>query len=349
MLSLYEVELAAHIKDLLIEHDCVIVPEFGGFIANYEPARLNKKSHSIQPPSKLISFNKKLTSNDGLLLQSIQQNNDLDYASALSFVRETVLNWNNVLDSNGRVQLDGVGVIYKDKNANYRFNRDPKSSLSLFSYGLQTVVLKPIVKEEKKETKLVDINDGKKSEPKKRSKFKYAVAAAIMLPIAFYSYWIPTQTSAFDRGFVTAADFNPFSGGSSAAESQTYSKRKSLEAFDNLPVDNSTTSSNELVIGDRTFEVAETTNVVLPTTNPVSVMPKTNSGNYHVIAGCFSKIENAENQVAVFKGAGYNSYILDVVGGLHRVCVQSLDNSLDANKVKREIRDLGKGAWVLKR
>lgn len=349
-------ELAAHIKDLLLEHDCVVVPEFGGFIANYEPAQLNKETHVIQPPSKRVSFNKKLTSNDGLLLQSIQQNNDLNYTDALSFVRETVLNWNNVLNNNGRVQLPGVGVIFKDKDANYRFNRDAKSSMSLFSYGLQTVALKPIiVEEEVEEPRVVAIESGKEAvKTSGRSKWKYAVAVAILLPVAFYSYWIPVQSGATDRGFVTAADFNPFSSEkANHSEVARYEKRPVSDALESVEMPKLEPISKELAIGDRTFKVASTeatsTKVVLPETESVEVITTTNSGNYHVIAGCFSKIENAENQVAAFKEAGYNSYILDVVGGLHRVCVQSLNSSLEAGKVKRAVLNLGKSAWILKR
>ena len=35
------IELARHIEILLLENDCVIIPDFGGFIAHYQPARNN--------------------------------------------------------------------------------------------------------------------------------------------------------------------------------------------------------------------------------------------------------------------------------------------------------------------
>ena len=31
------IELARHIEILLLENDCVIIPDFGGFIAHYQP------------------------------------------------------------------------------------------------------------------------------------------------------------------------------------------------------------------------------------------------------------------------------------------------------------------------
>ena len=46
------------LKNLFYEHDCIIIPEFGGFILNYESAYLNQKNNSFIPPRKTISFNK---------------------------------------------------------------------------------------------------------------------------------------------------------------------------------------------------------------------------------------------------------------------------------------------------
>jgi hypothetical protein len=49
----------------------VIVPEFGGFIANYESAWINRQRALIFPPYKQILFNGNLTQNDGLLANEL--------------------------------------------------------------------------------------------------------------------------------------------------------------------------------------------------------------------------------------------------------------------------------------
>jgi len=43
------IELARHIEILLLENDCVIIPDFGGFIAHYQPARYIKEKIFIFP------------------------------------------------------------------------------------------------------------------------------------------------------------------------------------------------------------------------------------------------------------------------------------------------------------
>ena len=63
--------LANYIKDLLYRYDCVIIPNFGGFITNKISAKFNVDSSCFYPPSKQIAFNSHLKGNDGLLANYI--------------------------------------------------------------------------------------------------------------------------------------------------------------------------------------------------------------------------------------------------------------------------------------
>ena len=56
-----------HIFELLFQHDCVILSDFGGFVANYVSAKVDENTRRIFPPAKTVIFNKYLTNNDGLL------------------------------------------------------------------------------------------------------------------------------------------------------------------------------------------------------------------------------------------------------------------------------------------
>ena len=46
------IELARHIEILLLENDCVIIPDFGGFIAHYQPARYILSLIHISEPTR---------------------------------------------------------------------------------------------------------------------------------------------------------------------------------------------------------------------------------------------------------------------------------------------------------
>ena len=44
------IELSRHIETLLLENDCVIVPDFGGFVAHYNPATYIEEGKHFPSP-----------------------------------------------------------------------------------------------------------------------------------------------------------------------------------------------------------------------------------------------------------------------------------------------------------
>jgi len=129
------VEISQYIKEILLLNDCVIIPEFGGFVANYKPATV--ENNQFFPPTKEIAFNNKLISNDGLLINYISEAEAIDYFSAKqkldSFVEETMLN----LEKNRNVYFEGVGYLHYDSRENLQFEPQLKQNLLVESYGLQ--------------------------------------------------------------------------------------------------------------------------------------------------------------------------------------------------------------------
>ena len=45
-----------YIEKLLLTHDCVILPDLGGFVAHYEPHYQSEEDHSFFPPTRSLSF-----------------------------------------------------------------------------------------------------------------------------------------------------------------------------------------------------------------------------------------------------------------------------------------------------
>ena len=129
------VEINQYIKELLFLNDCVIIPEFGGFISNYKPATVS--NNQFFPPAKEIAFNNKLISNDGLLVNYIAENEGINFFEAKqkleTFVEETQLN----LERNRNVYFEGVGYLHYDSRENLQFEPQIKQNLLAESYGLQ--------------------------------------------------------------------------------------------------------------------------------------------------------------------------------------------------------------------
>ena len=83
-------DLGQYIIQLLLTHDCVIVPGFGGFVANYCDAVHDESTHTFSPPSKKILFNSSLSHNDGLLINHIAEQLNVSYSEAEQMVRQSV-------------------------------------------------------------------------------------------------------------------------------------------------------------------------------------------------------------------------------------------------------------------
>lgn len=70
---------------------------------------------------------------------------------------------------------------------------------------------------------------------------------------------------------------------------------------------------------------------------------------FHLIAGCFSKISNANRLVSELTIQGYDSKVIGQnEHGLHMVTYQTFDNESKALKVLNELKKLGKASWIRK-
>ena len=96
-------------RTLLYQHDCVVIPGFGGFIANYTPAFIHPVQNTFIPPSRQIMFNASLLHNDGLLATHIAREEGVVYDRALNRIAEDVVVIQTELKSGKTVILDGIG------------------------------------------------------------------------------------------------------------------------------------------------------------------------------------------------------------------------------------------------
>src|ERR1700744_3717819 len=94
-----------YISELLFEHDCVILPAFGGFVARAASANFAKTGNILLPPSKSIVFNKNLSNNDGLLAGYIMRKENATYQQATSIIENFVNHCKQQLETQKRFEL----------------------------------------------------------------------------------------------------------------------------------------------------------------------------------------------------------------------------------------------------
>lgn len=139
------ISLARHIELLLLEHDCVIVPGLGGFIANYADATYTGNGENLYlPPYRTIGFNQQLQVNDGLLVQSYMSTYDTSYPFANLQMEQDLEKILHELDMKGMYELENLGVLKKGINNNISFIAQDASALTPALYGLYSYEILPL-------------------------------------------------------------------------------------------------------------------------------------------------------------------------------------------------------------
>lgn len=217
-------ELARHIESLLLKHDCVIVPDLGGFVTQYIPARYVSAEQLFLPPYRNIGFNPQLTLNDGLLVQSYMQAYDTSFPETVKLIAEAVDQLKEELWLKGEYEMPGIGRLTLGVGGHYEFTPNEAGVVSPELYGLDSFtapVVKPVAKRPERpgtETK------GKGKTFIKASEQSYTIrisrelvnyAAAIAVALICYLVWaspISDAQMADDRqtaSTLTAALFAP--------------------------------------------------------------------------------------------------------------------------------------------
>ncbi|MCB9223894.1 MAG: SPOR domain-containing protein [Crocinitomicaceae bacterium] len=141
-------KLNKHISALLHEHNCVIVPDFGGFVANYRSAVIDDLRKKIHPPSKSVLFNVNLKDNDGLLGNYVARKEQTDYTAALDLIALEVKNWKQELSAGQRIEIGEVGFLYEE-NGKVHFEQSREVNLLMQAYGLRSIDFVNFKQEEK--------------------------------------------------------------------------------------------------------------------------------------------------------------------------------------------------------
>lgn len=134
------IKFSRHIELLLLEHDCVIVPGLGGFIANHMEARYDKEGdNTFLPPYRTVMYNQQLQVNDGLLVQSYMSAYDASYPAAYLQMEKEIAQVVNTLEMSGEYCIENVGVLRKGIGKNITFKALETGILTPRLFGLSNM------------------------------------------------------------------------------------------------------------------------------------------------------------------------------------------------------------------
>ena len=138
------IELDRHIEILLLNNDCVIVPNLGGFMTHHVEARYEENDKVFLPPLRTLGFNPQLKINDSLLAQSYIEAYDISYPEAIQRIDDEVNELTQHLQNEGRYELNNIGIIELNEDGNYVFTPCEAGILTPSLYGLNTFEMKTL-------------------------------------------------------------------------------------------------------------------------------------------------------------------------------------------------------------
>ena len=140
------IELERHIEILLLNNDCVIVPDLGGFMAHHIDACYIESDNLFIPPQRTLGFNPQLKINDSLLAQSYVEAYDISYPEALRRIEDEVNELKMHLRNEGSYELNDIGVLALNEDGNYVFTPCEAGILTPSLYGLSSFELHKVPK-----------------------------------------------------------------------------------------------------------------------------------------------------------------------------------------------------------
>ncbi|MCY7353161.1 MAG: SPOR domain-containing protein [Cytophagaceae bacterium] len=131
--------LPEHIKNLLFEQDCVVIPDFGGFITNFHSSTVHENSGSLVPPRKRIAFNEVLHSDDGLLSSFVAVNEGKSREEALTKIHSFAEHIRKELKLRKSFRFENLGVFTLNTEGKLVFEPDNKINYYADSFGMAAV------------------------------------------------------------------------------------------------------------------------------------------------------------------------------------------------------------------
>ena len=347
-----------HIKELLFEQDCVVIPDFGGFVTNFDCAKINSINRFIAPPQKWLAFNALLKNDDGLLSNYIAKEENISLSQANLKVKTFVENTNRYLRFDKTYSIDGLGTFSQNDEERIQFQPKPTNNFYSESFGMENIFLKKSESVQNElqvilQPKLVSINtiqqtyvnddrepmaevlEDEEAYAYKRGRFSkvlpyvYSIFGSILLVSAVYLY---------DNQKSNLSSFNPF-------QSQIVSQ----------PIVNPIEKTNKEVDAKFENEVENKPTVETkfePIVEIKSATVETNN-RFFIITGSFGSKQNAKKLLSTLKNKGFeNAEIIYPKRNekLIKVSAGGFRNESDAEQESLKVAEtLNQATWIYKK
>ena len=346
------IELNRHIEILLLTNECVIVPDFGGFMTHYIPARYDMEDRSYLPPLRTLGFNPQLCMNDSVLVQSYVEAYDISYPEALRRVSAEVNELKQILSEEGSYTLTDLGTLTVNADGNYEFAPCEAGLLTPELDGLGAYTFKELKEEKMVETSLhtvssvateVPISQPEESVPSQQPSLleftddddDHEAAIRIRLSWIRNAVAIAAAIAAF---FMMSTPVVNSDLGSNAM-----SQLQNNILYKLMPKDTNTIPAEPVVepVANKAQASADSVETVAPASPTIT---------YYIVVASQVKRSNAENYVEKLHRQGYEDARVFIHKNVVRVTCGEYDSESEAYRHLRKLNNNEEfaDAWIYK-
>lgn len=349
------------IKDLLLEHNYVCIPQLGGFVSKYSPAKILADKDLIVPPSKKISFNSDLKEDDGLLIHAFANRNHISIQKAESLINSFVQSAFVSLDEGKKVILEKIGSLRFNQHLNIEFESDTFENFNPNSYGLVAVHCQALNTADK-------INNRNKAVFTRKNFIRAAVVLPFLVMGAILTVYLGQIGILPTTQNQEASIVSPFVNNEQIREAGSPN-------IVSEQIDFNTTQKNALLYTEPQFSEAEKTESKSNEAVAVNVIPdpivikeseKLNSkpakriekavevksesivklkGKYQLIAGSFKSEKNANRLSKKISKLNFDTEVVQL-GNRFRVIAATYVSKSAAVKAKKKLKQKKVSTWV---
>jgi len=354
---LMKINLDKYIRELLLQHDCVILPGLGGFVANYKPAEFDLSQKTVLPPSRQILFNPNLVHNDGLLFAHISKETDYGYKEVQAMAEVYFKTIKYEVGKGLKFTIEDLGYFFFNKARKIEFAQESTDNLLLASYGLSYLNHKVFDRKPVRTAKIYQAVDDTNPIVRQRKirRWIYTGAAACLLASMIL---VPVKMGYLN---LSGFDLNPVdsfrkeqpvqelvvtSPGTDTQFTEPEIGSVKLEAVSLEPEVGSAKPDDASFEPEAGSAKPEVEAAKIEATAKESATPQT---NFHIIVGSFKDLGNAQQLKQKMEGDGYDAEIITGANSFYRVSANHYPLKADAISALSSIRNQQayKSAWIL--
>ena len=322
-----------YIKELLFANQGVIIPGLGGFVSEYEPAAFDVNENKFLPPSKKITFKSEYSYPDNLLIEFISKKENLDKEKSKELLDDFVKDVKHKLQKGEKIDFPEIGILSETTKDKILFTQNKESNLLTNSFGLQSIKTKPITKQQTPITKTPPV--------KKKKSYKkiIVISSSVIVFLCLIALsWVLTEgytdfslISFNEKTILETPEKTIINTPEKNLDS--IAKADSIKALIVQSIDDNTDKKDALFYQESEIEQAK---------------PK--YSEFHIIAGSFKKMENAEKFSDELKNKGYDPEIIQSGENIFRIAIYTYTDETTALKELYRLRKKSdiKSVWILK-